>query len=371
MVNRRQLMLTGAGVAASAATESLLGIEDGLEAADSRPLSDQPLRDQAQGRGLIYGAAVGYDDLMNDRHLASAVLRECGLVSTENDAKWERLRPTPDAFDFTQLDGLFDFAAQHDMRLRCHPLVWHYQLPDWFEAVVTEENAAEFLLTHIRTVVGRYAGRVHSWDVVNEAVSPDQGRGDGLDNTPWLKRLGPGYIDLAFRTARAADPEAVLVYNDYDVAYDDEWHRARRAVILDLLTGLVDRGTPVDAFGIQAHLDGNRSADFAALLAFIDQLQALGLEIMITELDVADQELPADFESRDRRIADVYEGFLSAVLPHPAVTTLVTWGLADHYSWLNEVKPRDDGLPPRPLPLDDQFRRKPCWHAISRALKSR
>lgn len=363
-------MLTGAGSAFAWTSGSALWAKDGAAVADRGPASDQPLRAQARERGLAYGAATEYSHLVDDQNLANAFARECELLALENDAKWERLRPSPDVFDFAKLDGMFDFAEQHDMRVRCHPLVWHYQLPDWFDEVVTEENAAAFLITHIRTVVGRYAGRAHSWDVVNEAVSPDQGRADGLDNTPWLKRLGPGYIDLAFRTARAADPDAILVYNDYDVEYDDGWHEARRAVILDLLTGLIDQGTPIDAFGIQAHLDGHVPSDFSALLAFMDELQALGLEIMITELDVVDQELPADVDRRDRMVAEAYENFLSTVLPHPAVTTLVTWGLADHYSWLNEYKPRADGLPSRPLPLDDRYRRKPCWNAISRALQA-
>ena len=370
MTTRRQAIATGLA-ALSLSSFGARGEADGeRRMAIKEPASDQPLRRQARESGLIFGAATEYDLLVSDPALAGAFARECELLVLENDAKWERLRPSPDRFDFTKMDGMFTFAERHDMQVRCHPLVWHYQLPDWFDEVVTKENARELLVTHIETVAGRYAGRVHSWDVVNEAVSPDQGRADGLDNTPWLKHLGPGYIDLAFRTARAADPDAVLVYNDYAVEYDDEWHRSRRAVILDLLTGLLDHGTPIDAFGIHAHLYGHRAPEFEPLLDFMDDLQALGLEIMITELDVADQELPADIDRRDQLIAKAYEDFLGMVLPHPAVTTLVTWGLADHYTWLNESRPRSDGLPSRPLPLDDQFQRKPAWDAISRALKA-
>ncbi len=335
------------------------------------PASDQPLRQQARERSLIFGAATDYDDLVSDPKLANAIARECELLTLENDAKWDRLRPTPDTFDFTKMDGMFAFAGQHDMQVRGHPLVWHYQLPDWFDEVVTEANARELLTTHIETVVGRYAGRVHSWDVVNEAVSPDQARADGLDNTPWLQLLGPGYIDLAFRTARTADPDAVLVYSDYAVEYDNPWHQSRRDAILDLLAGLIDQGTPIDAFAIHAHLEGHRAREFEPLLNFMDDLHALGLKIMITELDVSDQELPADIDHRDQIIANVYGDFLDAVLTHPAVTMLATWGLADHYTWLNENRPRSDGLPSRPLPLDDQYQRKPAWNAISRMLNAK
>lgn len=237
MWTRRQALkasLAGASISAS-------GDAAGVFAATDDPTGGRPLRQQAREGGLIFGAAVGYDELMNDPAFASAFAGECGLLVMENDAKWERIRPAPDAFDFTRMDDMFDFAEQHDMAVRGHPLVWHYQLPGWFEEAVTKENARDMLVTHIQTVVGRYAGRVHSWDVVNEAVSPDQGRADGLDNTPWLKRLGTGYIDLAYQTARTADPDAILVYNDYAVEYDDEWNALRRSVILDLLTGLLDQ----------------------------------------------------------------------------------------------------------------------------------
>jgi endo-1,4-beta-xylanase len=335
------------------------------------PASDRPLGQQAQAHGLLYGAAVEYAALLDDPDLADAVARECALLAPENDAKWERLRPVSPAFDFTRLDGLADFARAHGMAMRGHPLIWHSQLPRWFDGVVDRDNAEAFLIGHIETVAGRYAGRMHSWDVVNEAVWLEDGRADGLRHSPWLALLGPRYLDLAFRTARAADPKARLVYNDFGIEYDDDWCAARRAVILDLLSGLIAGGAPIDAVGLQAHLEGGRAPAFGPLLAFIDELFALGLEVMITELDVTDKELPADIGQRDRMVAEAYEGFLGAVLPHPAVTTLVTWGLADPQSWLNEFQPRADGLPPRPLPLDHQYRRKPCWNAMSRALSRR
>ncbi len=371
MPTRRQALLHGAagGLAAALPAFSSTAGADG-EIVDAGTADDRPLRRQASKRGVLYGAATEYDALINDPDQARALAHECAILVPENDSKWERLRPRPDGFDFAKMDGLVDFAATHDMKMRGHPLIWHSQLPSWFDDVVTRKNAEAFLVTHIETVAGRYAGRMHSWDVVNEAIWPDDGRADGLRHSPWLEYLGPGYLDLAFRTARAADPEAILVYNDFGIEYDDSWDSERRAMVLDLLSGLIANGTPIDAFGIQAHLVGHRVSDFDLLLAFMGELAALGLEVMITELDVTDNELPANIERRDQMVASAYERFLTAVLPHPAVTTLLTWGLADHYSWLNEFQPRADGLPPRPLPLDNHYRRKPSWHAISRALKA-
>ena len=362
---RTVLQNTAAAVALPPLMASTAGTADELSLA-----SELSLRDQAKRHGLTYGVAADHQVLAADPRYAQALARDGALLATENNAKWERLRPDPDRFDFTRLDGMFRFAEAHDMRMRCHTLAWHSQLPPWFDDVVDASNAEAMLVQHIETVAGRYAGRVHSWDVVNEAIWHEDGRGDGLRTSPWLRHLGTGYVELAFRTARAADPDALLVYNDFGIEYDDVWHQTRRDMVLDLVTGLLSHDVPLDAVGIQAHLEGHRPSAFGPLLAFIDELHALGLEVMITELDVSDQKLPAEIDARDRMIAEAYTGFLNAVLPHPAVTTVVSWGFADPHSWLNEFMPRDDGLPPRPLPLDQDYRRKPAWHAIAKALSA-
>jgi endo-1,4-beta-xylanase len=135
-----------------------------------------------------------------------------------------------------------------------------------------------------------------------------------------------------------------------------------------LLEGLKSKGTPIHALGIQAHLlPGKNKFNQEKLRRFLRDVASLGLKIMITEMDVADKELPVDIKIRDRIIAGVYEDYLSAALDEKAVIAVITWGLSDRNSWLSEFQPRDDHAPVRPLPLDAQMQRKLVWNAIARA----
>jgi endo-1,4-beta-xylanase len=207
---------------------------------------------------------------------------------------------------------------------------------------------------------------MHSWDVVNEAIFLKDGRFDGLRNTPWLKFLGPDYIDIAFHAAAKADPQALLVYNDYGLESESSQAEAKRTAVLKLLERLKSKGTPVHAFGTQAHF-GRPGFKQTTLSTFLHNVADLGLKIMITEMDVADESMPTDVNVRDRIVAGVYEDYLSAVLDEPGVIAVLTWGLSDRYTWHSTYKPRKDGTPVRPLPLDTELRRKLAWNAIARA----
>jgi endo-1,4-beta-xylanase len=327
-----------------------------------------PLGDRAAAKGLLYGAASTAHKIQRDAAFAAAVARECNLFVPENDLKWQALRPTPEQFDFTRGDALAAFAQSHEMQFRGHTCVWHNALPEWFEQVVTHQNAEQILTEHIRTVVGHYAGKMHSWDVVNEAIDP-VGQGiDGLRDTRWHRLLGADYIDIAFHTAAAADPNALLVLNEYDLDYAIARDAAKREAILRLLQGLVARGVPVHALGMQAHLRAaETNFDPLILRDFLRQVADLGLKIMITELDVVDQGLPRALHVRDLAIANVYQTYLDTVLQEPAVIAVLTWGLSDRYTWLASFRRRADGAAPRPLPLDALLHRKPAWSAIASA----
>jgi endo-1,4-beta-xylanase len=209
---------------------------------------------------------------------------------------------------------------------------------------------------------------MHSWDVVNEAIAVEDGRPDGLRKTPWLDLLGPNYIDLAFRLAAQADPQALLVYNDYGLEYDTPQDEAKRAAVLKLLERLKSQGTPIHAFGMQSHLSGHETKfNPQKLRKFLGDVASLGLKIMITELDAIDEKLPLNIAVRDRIIAGAYEDYLSAALDEKAVIAVITWGLSDRYTWLSEFKPRKDRAAVRPLPFDRNFNRKLAWNAIARA----
>ncbi len=328
-----------------------------------------PLRNRAAAKGLIYGAAASYSKLSSDREFAQKFAQECAIVVPEAELKWDTLRPNPNRFDFTKADWMAKFARSHGMLFRGHALVWHEALPKWFAAAVNKQNAERMLVEHIKTVAGHYAGKIHSWDVVNEAILPEDGRSDGLRNSPWLQFLGPSYIDLAFRVAAEADPHALLVYNDFGLDY--QYEESRRVAVLKLLERLKSGGSPVQALGIQAHLWGDKigKLNLKVLRKFLRDVASMNLKILITELDVADKNLPLNVSVRDRLVAATYEDYLDAVLEEPAVIAVLTWGLSDRYTWLNwsNSRRRLDRWPARSLPLDKDFKRKFAWNAIARA----
>ncbi|MBD2690458.1 endo-1,4-beta-xylanase [Anabaena catenula] len=325
------------------------------------------LKERAARKGLIYGADCGTLDLQSAPDLQTAVLQECAML-VPGFLKWDMLRPTADSFNFTRGDWYVQFAEQHQMLLRGHTLVWHDSLPSWFKETVNKQNAHQFLQQHIQKVAGRYAGKMHSWDVVNEAIFVEDGLPNGLRKTPWLNLLGTDYIDLAFRIAAQVDPQALLVYNDYGLEYDTPEHEAKRNAVLKLLERLKSQGTPVHAFGIQSHLSGDETRFHPEKLRnFLRNIANLGLKILVTEMDVIDKKLPLDVAMRDRIVAAAYEDYLSVVLDEPAVTTIINWGLSDRYTWLSEFHPRPDQAPVRPLPLDSQMQRKLAWNAMARA----
>lgn len=330
------------------------------------------LHERAARKGLIYGAATRTELLQSDVKYAAAVVENCSMLVPEWELKWSAgnvtLRPGVDSFDFSAADWMADFATSHNLLLRGHTLVWHKSLPSWFKEKANNKNAIQLLKNHINTVVKRYAGKIHSWDVINEVILPKDGRSDGLRISPWLELLGQNYIELAFRLTSAVDPNALLVYNEYDLDYDNRQQETKRKAVLKLLERLRAKDTPIHALGIQAHLSpGDNNFNPKKLRQFLQDVADLGLKIMITELDVVDKRLPFDIKTRDRIIAGVYEDYLSTVLDEQAVIAVLTWGLSDRYSWLSQFEPRPDKAAVRPLPLDDQMQRKLAWNAIARA----
>ncbi len=328
------------------------------------------LRQLAAEKGLFYGTTISAKQITHDPAFTALVLQQASLVVPENDMKWRDINGgAPGEDDYTRADTVAGFAVESGMALRGHNCLWYLRTPWWFFKLPDQHAKERALVEHIRTLVGRYRGIVHSWDVVNEPLAPNDG------NSDWLREaLGPGYIDLAYRVARATDPGARLVVNEHDIELDAPEHESRRAALLDLLRRMQKAGTPVDAVGIQAHLDAVGGPPFspAVLRRFLADIAGLGLTIQITELDVTDEHAPADIAIRDRLVADTYRRFLDAALDEPAVKMVVTWGLSDRHSWIvrretNQVKWRKDGLPSRPLPFDADLRPTPAYTAIAEA----
>ncbi len=300
------------------------------------------------------------------------VQQQCSIAVAENAMKWAALRPAPDRYAFEEADELLAFTQTNRIKLRGHNLCWHEALPAWFNATATVANARTLLTEHIRTVAGRYAGRIHSWDVLNEAVHVADGRPDGLRNTPWLRLIGNDYIELAFRTAREADPAALLTYNEFGIESEASADREKRAALLLLLRRLRQRNTPIDAVGIQCHLRAGASQTYGPSLSrFIQSCREMDMQVFLTEMDVDDRDLLTGAGDRDKGVAAAYTAVLQAAVAEPNVHAVLTWGVNDPQSWLNRRLPRPDGTPQRPLLFDERFRPKTDFAAVLEAFTNR
>lgn len=332
---------------------------------------ERSLRAHAETRNLLVGCAVVPEKLTGEPPYTDTVAQQANLLVAENVMKWRALRLTPDTYNFVPADTILAFANAHGQRLRGHNLCWHHALPDWFQSTVTSENALQVLTTHIHTVAGHFAGKLHSWDVVNEAIDPKDGRPDGLRKSPWLELAGPGYIDAAFHAARQADPAALLTYNDYAIELDTPDQSTKREQVLELVRRLKKHNVPIDAVGVQSHLTAGEAMPGAGLLAFVRTLRTMNLQVFITELDVSDHKLQGTIAERDAAVANLYGEYLRLMLAEPNVTAVLTWGITDKYTWLNHEHARSDGQPQRPLPFDPDYQPAPAFFAMRDALGGR
>jgi endo-1,4-beta-xylanase len=348
--------------------------------------SDAPdsLNRLAQAKGMRFGSAVGAgpsgSGSFRNPDYAALLKRDCGVLVPENEMKWQALRPSATDFNFTPFDEMVAFAEKNGLAMRGHTLMWHRPQwqPAWLEAYDFGANpateAARLLTTHIKTVTDRYRGKIKSYDVVNETVLEDS----TLAQTAISRAIGgtETLVDLAFRTARAQLPDAQLVYNDY-MSWEpgNEKHRAG---VLKLLEGFKARGVPVDALGIQSHIRIDTYDPATATgpkqerewRKFLDEVVAMGYDLLITEFDVNDQALPADIEARDRSVADYAKAYFDVMLSYKQLKDILAWGMCDSYSWLQQFQPlRTDGQAKRPCPYDAQFAPKPLYNAIASAFK--
>lgn len=326
---------------------------------------------QSAGRrnGILVGSAVSVRALRKSPAYADLIRTQCSIVVAENEMKFGPLRPSSTSYFFDDADYLVDFAQRNGILVRGHNFVWHRQLPPWFEREATPANAERLLVEHIEHVGGRYAGRIHSWDVCNEVIQLEDGQTGGLRNSPWFKLLGPRYIDLAYRTARRVDPKALLCYNDYGIESEAPDQAAKRSAVLGLLRGMQQRGVPLDGMGIQGHISaGEKHVYGAGLTSFMTSVEGMGLKLLVTEMDVNDRALPPDPDIRDRQVAARYATFLKTALANRSTIGLLTWGLTDKYTWLNGEDSRTDHLPERCLPFDADLYPVPAFTAELQAL---
>jgi len=342
---------------------------------DPSVASGTPLWKIADGRGLMYGSSTATWQI-SDKEYRALYERQAGILFTEDDLLWYRLRPKPNSdLDFTYGDRIVEFAHRNGMNVFGAHLVWDDGFgPGWKRSELfsmSKADAERLLHGTLDAAVRRYRGKVQAWSVVNEAVD-----GSGLrTDYPWYRSIGPQYLAESFHRARAADPDALLVLNDYGFETDDVYGNStadKRAAMLRVLDDLLSKQVPVDALGVQAHLDATMfpsEFDPVSYRTFLSDVADRGLKILITELDVLDDTLPAAACPRDSVVADAYRQLLDAALDEPAVVSLMTFGLSDRYTWLQEDYPRDDGAPRRPLPFDDDLQPKAAFVALRQGLE--
>jgi len=336
--------------------------------------SSTPLWETAFRRGLVYGSSTATWQI-SDASYRRLYAREAAILFTEDDLLWYRVRPTPTSgLNFKYGDQIVGFAHDHGMLVFGAHLVWDDGFGNGWKHRdlwgMSPRRAHDVLFGTVKALVHRYRGRVVAWSTVNEAVD-----GSGLrTDVPWYSTIGSSYVAQAFQVAHEADPHALLVLNDYGFETDDDVTAAadKRAAMLRVLDQLLGAGIPVHALGVQAHLDASRfpaGFDARAYRRFLSEVADRKLRILITELDVLDDGLPADIPARDRAVADVYRRYLDAAMDEPAVVTLMTFGLSDRYTWLQEDFPRQDGAPRRPLPFDNHLKPKPAYEALATGLQ--
>ncbi|MGA2760885.1 MAG: endo-1,4-beta-xylanase [Candidatus Cybelea sp.] len=336
---------------------------------------DEGLETAASRWDRFFGSAVRVNDLKTEPSLRAAVIRECVQLVPEFEMNWNEIEPAFGQLSFAKIDELTAFAIANGKNLRGHTLLWHLGVPEWAVEMLRENQDWNLIARYFGSVIPRYGDVIGLWEVVNEPIDPGQ-RSDGLRENVFLEVFGPEYIGRALTQAHRFAPKAQLIINEYGLEYDLPEERDRRFFLLKLLERLKGSGAPIDGLGVQAHLDLRKGhISQSAIARFLQEVAAMDLSIVVTELDVKEADYVATEQERDRQVADEVRRYLDVVLGERAVTGVTTWGLSDLHSWLEVTK--DDyarfagawtgGSGPgfnRGLPLDSSMRAKPMYFAI-------
>ena len=308
------------------------------------------LKDLATAAGKDVGFALAPDRLSESAYKSIAD-SEFTLVVPENAMKWDATEPSQNSFSYGSGDQVVSYAATSGKKVYGHTLVWHSQLPGWVSNL--SGTALQSAMTnHITNVATHFKGKVVAWDVVNEAFADNGAR---RSDSPFQQKLGDGYIETAFRAARAADPGAKLCINDYNT----DGINAKSTAIYNLVKDFKSRGVPIDCVGFQAHLIvGQVPSD---LQANLQRFADLGVDVRITELDIR-MTTPSDSTKLANQAAD-YKKVFQACLGVTRCQGVTIWGITDKYSWVPDTFPGQGAA----LVWDAGYAKKPAYDAIASA----
>ena len=288
--------------------------------------------------GRYFGTAIAVGRL-GDSTYTGIGNREFNMVTAENEMKIDATEPNQNQFNFGNADRVFNWAVQNGKRVRGHTLAWHSQQPSWMQSMsgTTLRNA---MINHINGVMGHYKGKIYHWDVVNEAYADGSGGGRRDSN---LQRSGNDWIELAFKTARAADPAAKLCYNDYNI---DNWTHAKTQGVYNMVKDFKSRNVPIDCVGFQAHFNSGNPypSNFRQTL---QQFAALGVDVAITELDIAGAS------------SSSFAGVINDCLAVSRCAGVTVWGVRDSDSWRSSDSP---------LLFDGSGNKKAAYNSVLSAL---
>lgn len=326
-------------------------------------LNTVKLKQLAEEKKIYIGVAVNVDLLDKDKNYTNILANEFNIVTPENAMKWWATNPKPGKFTFEAADKLVSFAQQNNMAVRGHTLVWSRGLPEWMKAINDKKKFERNLKEYIKTVAGRYKGKIYAWDVVNEPLI-DTGE---LEDNHFLRALGPRYIELALQLAHEADPDTKLFINEWGT--DDI--NPKSNALYKLVKGLLANKVLLHGVGFQMHMSlGNCEwlqsvPSIKSVRKNLQRFSDLGLEVHITEMDILMKTGAGTLKERLKKQAEVYGEILQAALNVKNFKAFVVWGVNDKCSWLGPASKEND----KPLLFDDKNNPKPAYFEIQKVLK--
>lgn len=302
------------------------------------------------------GVSVLSEQLFSNNNYQSFINSEFSGITPENAMKMETINPTKGMYNFRDADEIVRWAESNKKVIRGHPIIWHRQVPSYLKNL-DNNQLKEIFESHILTIVKRYQNSVFIWDIVNEAINSD----GTLRKSIWLKHLGPDYIKDAFILAHHANPKAKLFYNDYDLTMPGPKFDSAYELIKDLLKKKI----PIHGIGLQMHLRPEFKQSEEGLRLVIQKFSELGLEIHLTEIDIAIP-TPSSLNDREEQ-ARTFQFIGSVCNQFPSCTSLSLWGLNDTVSW---IPSHFKGLGEATL-LDGNMNKKSTYYEFLKGLESR